>query len=288
MADINAILIFTTQSGLTPGKYTFTKNNTVLDTFHLAGKYNLEPFSENFNFFFGGLIGYSEIARTNEVNQTSERLTTDNMLRTYSAALGGGIRYFNDSGFSLSGEMELVYSRMGYAWKKENKLGKFIEDLFDSSYVDILTFHVTGMAKYQKEWNGFFPYAVLLLELYETKSAFSVEQITKFTTQSSVANVVIGVESPPLVHYNKMYMSLEGYFVESFLGSDLPQVVGFDRYSTVGGLAYWYVPNDLKYIRRFYIEVSTTHADGMHGYNIGLGFSLDYAKIYDTILPAGF
>jgi hypothetical protein len=126
------------------------------------------------------------------------------------------------------------------------------------------------------------------LSFYETKSTFSIDELSTFSTQSSVTSAADGVESPPLVRHKTMYLTLEGYFRQSLLGGDLPQVVQFDSYSTLGAVAYWYVPKQLRYIRRFFFEVSTTWANGLDGYNVGIGFSPDYDEIYKTVLPKGF
>lgn len=86
----------------------------------------------------------------------------------------------------------------------------------------------------------------------------------------------MGSESPPLMYVDAMYLTLEGYLRGSYLGGDIARVVQFDGYGTVGGVGYWYVKDTVAYVKRFYLEISTIQADGLRGYNVGLGLSLDY------------
>jgi hypothetical protein len=125
-----------------------------------------------------------------------------------------------------------------------------------------------------------------LYVLYETQNTFTIDELITFSTQSSVTSAADGMESLPLVRHKTMYLTLEGYFRESFLGGDLPRVMQFDSYSTLGAVAYWYVPKNLRFIRRFFLEVSTTRANGLNGYNTGIGFSPNYNEIYKTVRTA--
>jgi hypothetical protein len=69
------------------------------------------------------------------------------------------------SGIGLAGGLELIYSRMGYADKHEDRIADIGEVLLNDKFADNLTFHFSALAEYRKEWKGFLPYAVVLFEL---------------------------------------------------------------------------------------------------------------------------
>lgn len=286
-ANINAVLVFSTQHGLNSGAYNFRAIDARLQTLHVSGYFELEPYSDNINFVFGGGVGYSQTSKTGEWNQTVPSspgtLTHTNLLRTYTGSLGGGIQYHNQDGFELAGVLELIYSRMGFVKGRDDFYDELINDLFKKEFIDNLTFNFSGMARYRREWFGFFPYVVTLAEVYETKNDFSFSGLSRFTTQASVLSAAIGAESPPLLHHKTDYLTLEGYVRGSLLGGDLPKTVAFDRYATLGAVAYWYVPEKLKYIRRFFLEASVTQGKALDGYNIGFGFSPAFSEIYDAV-----
>ena len=281
LANINALMVFTSKDGLNSGRYELTRANATMTILHLPFRYHFKPFDAGWNCFIIGGAGYSETVMTTDLNTTPTatgdlKLTTTNMLQTFTGGLGGGIRYRNDLGIEVLSGLELIYSRVGVSTRDENGAGEVVEDFFKGQYNDNLSYKFFLLGEYRIEFAGFKPYATLSYELYETKSAISIQQLSKFTTQTSVTSFAIGAETPPLVYYDTNYLTLEGYLRGSYLGGDITHVVGFDGFGTLGGVAYWYVPDSLEYISRFYLELSTIQADGLRGYNIGLGFSLDY------------
>ena len=281
LANINALMVFTSKEGLNSGQYEFTRANTTMKILHLPFRYHFDPFKPGWNLFLIGGVGYSETVMTTDVNATPTvtgdiTLTTKNMLQTFTGGIGGGVRYRSDTGLEALGGIELIYSRVGVTNRDDNDAGEVVEDFFKGQYNDNLSYKFFIIGEYHRDFGGFKPYVTLSYELYETKSAINVRELSKFTTQTSVTSFSVGAETPPLLYAGTDYLSLEGYLRGSYLGGDITHVVGFDGYGTVGGLAYWYVPETMNYIRRFYLEFSTIQADGLRGYNIGLGFSLDY------------
>jgi hypothetical protein len=281
LANINALMVFTSKDGLNSGRYEFTRANTTMKILHLPFRYQFDPFKPGWNFFLIGGIGYSETVMTTDVNTTASAagditLTTKNMLQTFTGGIGGGIRYRNDSGIEVLGGLEPIYSWVGVTNRNDNGAGQIVEDFFKGQYNENLSYKFFVIGEYHRDFDGFKPYVTLSYELYETKSAISIQELSKFTTQTNVTSFSVGAETPPLLYAGSNYLSLEGYLRGSYLGGDITKVAGFDGFGTLGGIAYWYVPETLNYIRRFYVEVSTIQADGLRGYNIGLGFSLDY------------
>lgn len=281
LANINALIIFTTQSGLNSGRYEFTRANATMNVIHLGDDYNFDPFEENLNLFLMGGGGYSETVMTTELNGTDPQntdiaLTSTNMLQTFTGGIGGGLRYENALGLALLSGAEVIFSRVGVRNRDGNDVGEIVDGFFTGKYNNNFSYHLFAKAEFRREVLEFKPYVTLAYELYETKSAFSFEELSTFSSQSHVTSFAIGSETPPLIRYEQMYLSLEGYLRGSYLGGDLARVANFDGYGTVGGAAYLYTEEVLEYFRKFYLELSTIQADGLRGYNLGLGFSVKF------------
>jgi hypothetical protein len=71
LANINAVLVFTIQTGLNSADYSFDKKNTRFQTYHFSGVYDFKPFAGHFDFLFGGGVGYSQTTLISEQNQTT-------------------------------------------------------------------------------------------------------------------------------------------------------------------------------------------------------------------------
>lgn len=282
LANVNALMVFTSQNGLNSGTYEFTRANATMNVIHLGDSYNFDPFRDNFNLFVVGGGGYSETTMTVDINATDPKtdgikLTTTNMLQTFTGGIGGGVRYSLQNGFEMLGGMEVIYSRVGVRNRDdENGVGEIVEDFFKGKYNDNISYRFFTRTEYRPEFEGFNPYVTVSYELYETKSAFSFEQLSSFSSQSHVTSFAFGSETPPIFRYDAMYLTLEGYLRGSYLGGDLARVAKLDGYGIVGGTAYWYVTETFNYFRRFYLDISTIQADGLRGYNVGLGFSVGF------------
>ena len=280
-ANINALMVFTSQEGLNSGHYQFTKIDTQMDIYHLPFTYNLDSNYENINFFVMGNVGYSRTMLDNAFQPSTrigqDRLTYENQLRTYTGGLGMGIRYHNDYGINFLTGIEFIYSQTGFNVRTpDDDLGDAIKDFFDKNYNDNLTYKLLAQLEYRKKYEDFEPYALLSYKLYETKADFSFDDLTSFTTQASVLTFGLGVETPQLYTFNQMYLTLEGYLYTHYFDGDIVDVVQFDRYHSFGAVAYWYTPKQIHGIERFFLEVSNVNSSGLEGYNIGIGFTVDF------------
>ena len=280
-ANINALMVFTSQEGLNSGHYRFTNVGATMDIYHLPFTYHLTSNYENINFFLMGNVGYSRTMLDNAFlptpHEAQEILTYENHLRTYTGGLGMGVRYHNDYGINILTGIELIYSRTGIKVRDpDDDLGDAIKDFFDENYNDNLTYKILAQLEYRKKYKGFEPYALLSYKLYETKADFSFDDLTSFTTQTSVLSFGLGVETPQLYTLNQMYLTLEGYLYTHYFGGDIIDVVQFDTYNSFGAVAYWYTPKKFSWAKRFFLEVSTVNSSGLEGYNIGIGFTVDF------------
>ncbi len=274
--NINALLIFTSEAGLSTGLYRFSKPGVKMQIYTLPFRYHFEPFAKNLNYFVSGSLAYSVTRLDTEVESSplSPELTLDNKLKTYTAGLGMGMRYKSAWGVDILGGAQLLYSRVNTSAGSQESIDKDVKELFGSEYNDNITYKLFLSTEYEKEMQGFRSYAKLGLRVYETKVGFDLNALSTFVTQSDVTSLSFGAESPPFFKYAENYMRLEPYLKANYLHGDITGVVGFNRYINLGLLAYWYTPEFPSWAKRFYLEISTIRAEGLEGYNIGLGFSL--------------
>ncbi len=280
LSNINALLIFTSESGLSSGHYRFTNSEFKMQTYTLPFTRHFETFDDTMNWFINGGFGYS-ITRldTQTVQRTASgdiELTHDNKLQTYTAGIGGGLRYRSDLGIDFMGSLGVIYSRVGTSVKPKDDIGGAIEDFFDDEYNNNISYKIMLSAEYEKKIRQYRLYTKAAFKSYETKADFTLDVLSGFKTQSDVTSVSLGAETPALLRYEQNYLSLESYIRANYLHGDIMDVVGLSRYLNVGAVAYWNTPESPSWARRFYTEVSTVRAEGLEGYNFGIGFSIDY------------
>ena len=277
IASINTLLIFTSQEGLNSGLYHFTNVGTDMEIYHLPFTYHLES-DTNINFFLVGNVGYSRVFISQDVEiPPASRLDYDNHLRTYTGGLGGGARYKFNSDWSVLGGVELIYSKSGASVKQpDDDLGHAIEDFFNKNYNDNLSYEIFGALEYRTLINEYKPYAILTYKSYETKSTFTFDELSSFNSASSVTTLSLGLETPKILEFDKNSVMLEAYLNANYLSGSVKDVVQFDTYSTVGGVVYFNTPDGPWWASRFFLELSTVQSAGLDGYNVGVGFSLDF------------
>jgi len=282
LANINTLLIFTQESGLSSGKYRFTKSNFKMESYNLPFTYHFKPFNEKMNWFIDGGVGYSitklitETAVSIPGNGGDLELTHDNKLKTYTGGLGGGLRYRSDFGVNFSIGAGLIYSRVGTSITPKDDVGDVIKDFFDSNYNDNITYKFLLLAEHEKDIFGYTTYFKAGVKHYETKSDFTFSELSSFRAQSNIATLSMGVETKPFFKYKEKNVSFEPYVKVNYIQGDVKDVVQFSRYINLGLVAYYNTPKLPTWAKRFYLEVSTVRAEGLEGYNVGIGFTLDY------------
>jgi len=277
-ANINALLVFTSQEGLNSGHYRFSNIGVKMDIYHLPFLYQLDVGNETINMFMMGNVGYSRayVHEDIDIHEYSS-LSHDNQMNTYTGGIGAGVRFKTAWDIDILTGLELIYSRSGInVHNPDNAIGGAIEEFFKGKYNDNLTYKFLFQLEHHKEINGFNLYATLGYKLYETKADFNFNALTSFTTQSSVASFGAGIETPKLFSFHEMYLTLEGYLYGHYLNGDIVDVVDFEAYSTVGVVAYWYTEDKPDWAERFFLELSTVNSGGLEGYNFGIGFTVDF------------
>lgn len=249
-----------------------------MEVYKLPFTYHFESKENTVDYFMVGNVGYSRVFISQQIElPPASRLNYDNHIRTYTAGLGGGVRYKATDEIHFSGGIELIYSRSGASVKQpDDEIGDAIEDFFNQDYNDNITYDFFTIAEYRPVINDYKPYAKISYNLYETSSTFSFDELITFDTQSSVTTLALGVETPELMKSNSNYLTLEAYINGNYLTGDVVQSVQFNSYRTVGVVAYWYTPNDPWWAERFFFEASTVQSGGLDGYNLGIGFTVDF------------
>ena len=280
LANINALLIFTSQEGLSSGHYRFTDIGVDMDIYHLPFNYQLPSQENGINYFVVGNVGYSRTFLSEDIEVSpGGRLDYDNHLRTYTAGIGGGIRYEAQKNFYFSGGFELIYSRSGASVRKpDDDIGDAIEDFFDQNYNDNISYKLFADMLYQPIGYRYKPYAKLSFKLYETKSTFEFDDLASFQSHSNITTLTLGVETPKLLNSDGNYLTLEGYINGNYLTGQVTESTKVDTYGTLGTVAYWYTPRYPAWADRFFLELSTVNASGLEGYNIGIGFTLNFGS----------
>ncbi|RUM40291.1 MAG: hypothetical protein DSY80_10495, partial [Desulfocapsa sp.] len=274
-ANINALMVFTSQDGLNTGHYRFSNIGIKMDIYHLPFLYQLDIGNDTFNMFIVGNVGYSRAYVNEELTLPHDvQLTYGNQLSTYTGGAGVGVRYKAPFGIDMLSGLELIYSRSGInAHDPDDIIGKGIEDFFSEKFNDNLTYKFFLQLEHHREINGYKLYAKLNHKLYETKADFNFASLTSFTTQASVSSLGAGIETPGLYSWHEMYLTFEGYIYGHYLHGDIIDVVGFDTYGTVGIVAYWYTEQKPNWAERFFLELSSVNSSGLEGYNVGIGFT---------------
>jgi len=277
-ANINALMVFTSQEGLNSGHYRFTDIGIKMDIYHLPLFYQLDVGNEMINMFVMGNVGFSRASVNEKINLPEHaQISHENQLNTYTGGAGVGVRFKTAWAIDILSGIELIYSRSGLnVHKPDNDIGDAIEDFFEGKYNDNLTYKFLVQLEHHKEISGYKLFGKLSHKLYETKADFNFNALTSFTTQASVTSFGVSVETPQLFTFHEMFLTFEGYLYGHYLGGDIVDVVGFDAYSTIGVVAYWYTEDKPDWAERFFVELSTVNSSGLEGYNLGIGFTLDF------------
>jgi len=200
------------------------------------------------------------------------------IFRHIQQVLGGGVRYkFKKDIFLLVGG-ELIYSRAGLSIiKPDGDLGDIIEDFFNKNYSDNISYKFFTQAEYRPIINEFKPYVSLDYKLYETKSTFTFNDLAGFRSASSVTSLKLGVETPKLFEYNEHNnLTLEAYLNGHYLSGVVRDMTNVKTYRSLGGVAYWNTSASPSWASRFFLELNRVNGDGLNGYNVGVGFTLDF------------
>lgn len=274
-ANINSILIFSSQDGLNSGIYHFKDIGISLHTYHLPLRYQY-PSDTAWNYFISGDLSFSRAyVSEHTLDPVTKEIAIDSSIDTYIGGLGFGSRYTYLKGLSSSFGFEVLYSRVGVKIGKAG-VDETILNFFDNNYNENISYKFETSLDYEDLISEYKVYANLVYRLYETKTSFSFDELSDFRSESSVISFSSGFETPKFYNFGTNYLTLEGRVYEHFLFGTVANASKVNRYTSLSSALYLYVPKSLEYIERFFIEVSSAQSEALEGYNIGLGFSTDF------------
>jgi len=277
LANINALLIFTSQDGLNTGLFHFTKVDVDMRIYNLPFLYHFES-EKNFNYFIVGNVGYSNVFTKNEFAfAPGVVVNSDSQLQTYTGGIGLGVRYKLREYLSISGGTEFIYSRSGVSTKQiDGDVTAPIEDFFRRKFNDNLSYKLFAELCYSPKLDYLKPYVKLGYNFFDTKSDMELQTLSKFSTQSSLSTFTLGATSDAFAQGVYGHLIFEPYLHANYLQGDVVNSIRFDAYSKAGGVLYIYHTYSPSWIERYFFEASSINADGLEGYNFGLGFSIEY------------
>ena len=278
---INSMMIFTSQDSVNSGSYNFSNIDSDLTILHAPFVLNLKPFTPRWNIFLMGGAGYGILSAHNIYNANGVDILDGLSLINYSAGIGSGIRYQTDFGLSFAAGIEIIYSLTSFAAISSDSSAQEIIDsinnLLKAEHTQSFSNKSIVKIEYDKIFNNYRPYASISASFYGTNTSFDLEDIISLSSNSSLYQLKGGFESPHLYNFtNNQYLTIESYISGNLLDGTVKDVLETDHYFMGGVVGYLYSKEYLKFAHRYFIEYNILEGKGISGYNLGLGFSIDF------------
>ena len=276
----NAVIVFTSQDGLSSGVYRFTEIDTEMVMYNLPFQYQFEPLTEKSNLFMILDLGYSNTRSDRAIDDTNDTvLNYTNQLQSYIAGLGIGIRYKATQNSELQLGVEFLYSRLGLFERKGDGLDGSIDNFFSETR-DTYSYKILAEYIYHRTINKHKVYTRFNYKLYKSFSDIKLKDIVgdvlSLRSQTMVGSVTLSYETNPLYSYHDMSFTMEPYLKGNYIWGDMADIAKINGYGTAGLSFYWNTPEKSAYIYRYFIEPSISKGVGLEGLNLGIGFSLDF------------
>ena len=283
LALSNAVIVFTSQDGLSSGVYRFTNIDTEMLMYNLPLQYHFEPLTDKTNVFMIIDMGYSNTHSDRDINVSDKVLNTSNQLQSYVFGVGIGLRYKATEHSELQVGGEFLYSRLGLFEREGGGLDGSVSNFFDEMR-DTYSYKILAEYIYHREINKHKVYTRFNYKLYKSFNEIKIGEIVgdvvgdvlSLRSQTSVASVTFSYETNPLYRYQEMSLTLEPYIKGNYIWGDMAEVAQINGYGTAGLSFYWNTPEKSAYIYRYFIEPSISKGYGIEGLNLGIGFSLDF------------
>ena len=285
LASANAVIVFTSQDGLSSGIYNFTKTGTQMRMYNLPLQYHFDPLTDNSNLFMTFDMGYSDSRNDRNVDVNGTFLNIDNQMQSYVGGIGLGIRYKLTTHSAILFGGEIIYSRIGVSARTGDGLSEDdISGFFDKSARDNFSYKLFAEYVYTRTMNEHKISLKTNYKLYHTLNEFKVADVVEgvvndvlsLSSQTSVFSLLCAYETKPLFHHEEMNFTMEPYLKGNYVWGDLADVAQINFYGTAGLSFYWNTPEKSAYIYRYFIEPSISKGDGLEGLNLSVGFSLDF------------
>ncbi len=272
LANVNALIILTSQDMLTSGSYSF-KGGSDLKIYNFPGYYHFSPFGNNFNMFVNGSIGYSKL----EKDLAFDFGPDDKMEYTaIPMRFGGGMRYLSSYDISLIGGFNLIYTHIENSYDYNNDITReLLKPIFDQVFAnqssEAYTYEVFWRIGYYPNWNNWKPYTELTSNYFQSTAKVDLKSASSFKSSSASAVIKIGFETPRFLHLNKTDISTEFFVASSTFAGDVRDTLGFDEYGSAAMLIHLHLNETLPLLNRVDFMVENVKGGGLDGYNIGIG-----------------
>ena len=285
LAAANAVIVFTSQDGLSSGVYRFTNVDTEMRMYNLPLQHHFAPLSEKTNIFLIFDMGYSNTQSDRDRDSNGTILHINNQLQSYVGGIGVGVRYKATEHSEILFGGEILYSRIGVTERSVDGLNEDdITNFFNEQMRDNFSYKILAEYIYHRNIKEHKVYTKVNYKLYKTLNEIDIPDIVEgvvadvlsLSSQTSVASIMLGYETNPLYRHQKMSLTLEPYLKGNYIWGDLADVAKINAYGTAGLSIYWNTPEKSAYIYRYFIEPSISKGYGLEGLNLSIGFSLDF------------
>ena len=287
LANVNALIILTTQDMLTSGRYTFDDDSS-LHIINFPLYYHFDPLFSDFNLFLNGSAGYSKMASDIDYGVKDELI-----YQTAAFRFGGGIRYLSSFGLVFLVGFDFIYSRIRNTYhynsaKSEEDLKELFDLAFANQYSNAYTYELFWQVGYRPVWAEWKPYIILTLNYFDTKQDLSLKELSAFHSTSGGSRLKIGFETPQYIKLFQTGLSAEFFVAGNVFKGDVEETLGFEGYSSSAAMLHLYIDNDFygevdevlynvpSLLSRVDLMVERVTGEGIQGYNIGLGAGFNF------------
>ena len=291
LANVNALIILTTQDMLTSGRYRFD-DGSELHIVNFPIYYHFNPIFSNINLFINGSAGYSKLDSEVDLGN-SYNPKDDTSYETIALRLGGGARYSNPFGLNFLLGFDFIYSRIhnNYKYnslKSKDDFKELFDDTFANQYSNAYTYEFFWQASYTPIFVGWKPYVILSLNYFDSKQDLSFHELSSFRSTSGGSRLKLGFETPQFIHFFNTGLSSEFYMAANAFTGGVRETLGFDGYGSSAAILHLYLDNgfygDLdealyhvpSILNRVDLMVERVVGDGIEGYNIGFGAGFSF------------
>ncbi len=293
LANVNALIILTTQDMLTSGRYNFDDGATIrIVNFPLY--HHFDPLFSDFNLFLNGSAGYSKLDTDVQIIENAGFTDDKTNYETIALRLGGGVRYSTSFGINFLVGFDVIYSRIRneYIYNSpaivQDQYRPAFEKAFANQYSNAYTYELFWQAGYTPVWAEWKPYAVLTLTYFDTKEDLSVKELSAFHSTSGGSRLKLGFETPQFLHFWDTGVSTEFYVAGNAFTGDVQKTLGFDGYGSSAAMLHLYIDSAFygsvdealyhvpSILNRVDLMVERVQGDGIEGYNIGLGAGFSF------------
>ena len=291
LANVNALIILTTQDMLTSGRYTF-RDGGELHIVNFPMYYHFNPIFSDFNLFINGSAGYSKLET--EIDLGSSFQPMDEMeYETIALRLGGGMRYNSSFGIDFLIGFDFIYSRIKnryeYNSPESNMILKpLLDAAFANQYSNAYTYELFWQAGYTPVWAEWKPYVILTLNYFDTKQDLSVKELSSFRSTSGGSRLKFGFETPQFIHFFDTGLSTEFFLAGNTFTGGVKETLGFEGYGSSAAILHLYIDSKFygpvdealyhvpSIVNRIDLMVERVVGDGIQGYNIGFGAGFNF------------